>query len=258
MYGHKKAILQQTGRLYSKEEERKMKRAIVVMLAATLLLAMGSGMASAITVTLNADTATNASGSPLWAAYRTAAFADVAAGTFVDMRSGTYVGRSMFEATEAIVYSTGDLGKRLHWFYWLPGQTVAGMNGLFQVKDVTDWDGVDWTYDWGTGTQVEDGPEVGWIQPGSWINYNGGVIGTFGNAYWAWDDAALPYDTGGNAYNETDAADIQALAGMMYASQTHWTGVVRFRESVNDPWVVQSMRVDMVPSPAVWPCSRPV
>lgn len=226
-----------------------MNRAVIVMLAVMVLSVLASGTASAVTVDLYADTAPNAHGSPLWAAYRDAAYADVSDGTFVNMRSGVFAGQSKFVATEAIVYSTGDLGQRLHWFYWIPNQTVVGLNGLFQVKDVTDWDGVNWTYDWSAGTQVEDGPDVGWIQPSSWINYNGGVIGSFGNAYWAWDDAAAPYDTGGNAYDETDEADIQALAGMMNASVTHWTGMVRYRESLDSPWVVQSLELDMVPEP---------
>ena len=227
-----------------------MKRTITIILAAISMLALVCSMAAAtITASLNADTAPNAYGSPNFAPWRTAAFDDVIAGEFTNMRSGAFVGEQKFQATEAIVYSTGDLGKRVHWIYWLPGQTVAGMDGLFQVKDVADWDGVDSTYDWDTGDSVPDGPEVGWIQPGSWIDQSGGVVGTFGDAWWAWDDDAAPLNTDSDPFNETDAADIQALAGMMYASQTHWTGVIRYRETTSDPWTVQSMKLDLVPEP---------
>jgi len=33
-----------------------------------------------------------------------------------------------------IVYSTMDLGQRLHWIYWLPGETIASLDGRFEVK----------------------------------------------------------------------------------------------------------------------------
>jgi hypothetical protein len=99
--------------------------------------------AQAITAQLYTDTAPNASGSPLYAGWRSAAFADVAAGSFTNMRSGACPGTTDFTPKEAIVYSTGDLGKRLHWIYGRPGQTKASLAGNFQAKDVCDWDGVD-------------------------------------------------------------------------------------------------------------------
>jgi hypothetical protein len=102
---------------------------------------------------------------------------------------------------------------------------------------------------------VEDGPEVGWFTPSSWIDYdaNGdtvidGVMGTFGNAWWAADNDALPNSTNASPYDETNAADIDAVAGQMAQYQTHWTGVVRFRETGGD-WQYVSVRDNLVPEP---------
>jgi hypothetical protein len=182
--------------------------------------------AQAFDVYLYMDTAPNRYGSPDWGPWWEAAKADVAAGKFVNMRSGWYPGTNKFIATEAIVYSTGDLGKRLHWIYWIPNATIEALqNAQFQAKQVMDWDGTD--YAWGTDV---DTPEVGWYTPSSWVAYEGGVIGTFGNAWWAYDDLAQPGDTNGNPYDETDAADIAALAAEMYRYQTHSTGLVRWYE----------------------------
>lgn len=202
--------------------------AIAVCLAVT-------ATAGAMTVNLNADTAPNTYGSPNFIPWRTAAFADVVAGTFVNMRNGTFPGTTTFAPQDAIVYSTGDLGKRLHWIYWIPGETVASITGNFQVKNVADWDGVAYA-----GGSVEDGPEIGWATPSSWINYTDpssgqvlGVIGTFGNAWWA---------TG------TPEA-IQAQAADMYQYQTYWIGEVRWRDTSGSSWTVQEMELQLVPEP---------
>ena len=220
----------------------------LVMSVVIALLYTGLAQAD-IAVALYADTAPNANGSPDWADWKTAAFAAAADSSFVNMASGMFPGSQQFWPTEAIVYSTGDLGQRLHWVYWLPNATTAGLDGLFQVKNVMDWDGVEYTYDWSTGETVEDSPDVGWIQPGSWINYQGGVVGTFGNAWWASDDLAPPLSTDANPYNETDAADVESLAAEMVAYQTHWDGLIRYRDTPTSDWQVQHLDLIMIPAP---------
>ena len=131
-----------------------------------LVLILAASTVQAGTVTLNVDSAPNVYGSPAWAPWWTAAKADVVDGTFTNMRTGTYPGTTDMDPLDEIVYSTGDKGKRVHWIYWIPGETVADMAGLFEVKWVIDWGGDNWTYD--GGGWAADGPTVGWTEPASW------------------------------------------------------------------------------------------
>jgi hypothetical protein len=204
-------------------------------------------------LTLNVDTAPNVYGSSSWGSWWVQAQNDVVAGTFVDMRSGLYPGTNDADPYEEIVYSTGDLGQRLHWIYWLPGETVAGMDGLFEVKTSIDWGGTEYTLD-STGAWSTD-PVDGWVQPTSWEDYDDGqgttgVIGSLGWAWWSVDDDALPFDTGGSPYDEVDQADIDALRADLLLAQTYALGQVRYRPTVNDEWQVTSLNVDIVPEPA--------
>ncbi len=225
-----------------------MRRKGAVVLLATVLWAW-AGAAPAATF-LYADSAPNVYGSPDWGPWWTQTKADVAAGTFTNMRTGTYPGTTWMDPYDEIVYSTGDMGKRLHWIYWIPGETTASLDGLFQVRWVVDWDGDEWTYDWTTYQLVPATPDAGWVQPGSWEDFNNGVIGSFGFAWWAYDDLALPYDTGGSPYDETDQADIDALRQDVFQYQTFALGQVRMRDSANDPWqVTNQLRIQVVPEP---------
>ena len=201
---------------------------------------------AAINVQLYADTAPNAYGSPNYAPWAAQAFNDVAAGTFTDMRSGAYPGTLAFVPSDAIVYSDGDLGKRLTWIYWIPNTTVAQLTAMnFQVKDVCDWDGIAYTYDWNTGNTVVDAANVGWIMPGSWQNYNGGVIGAFGDAWWAvhGDDPNAP-----NYFSGVTQADIDALASDMLANQTYWTGEIQYTDA-NGVLIQENLQLNLVPEP---------
>lgn len=197
----------------------------------------------ATTVNLYVDSAPNRYGSPNWSSWWDATKSDVVASNFVNLRTGTYPGSLVIDPYDEIVYSTGDLGKRLHWIYWVPDTTTDALNDNFQVKWVIDWDGENWTYDWSTGDWLADGPENGWVEPSSWENYSNGVIGSVGFAWWASDDDALPYDTDGKPYNETDQADIDALRCQVLQSQTFAEGFVRIRNDQNSDWEVYSLRV---------------
>ncbi|MDH7603181.1 MAG: hypothetical protein QHI38_13665 [Armatimonadota bacterium] len=207
------------------------------LLAVCLALALtASAQATINPPSLYMDTAPNVYGSPNWGTWWTNAKEDVANGLFQNMGSGQHPGTNYFTALEEIVYSTGDLGKRLHWIYWVPGASISNLTNNFQVKWVIDWEGENYTYDWDNYDLVLDEPEKGWIQPGSWANYEGGVIGTFGFAWWATDDEAPPYDTNNNPYDETDQADILALAKQIEAYQTFARGCIRWRDGENSPW----------------------
>jgi hypothetical protein len=227
----------------------------MVLVAAIALAAIlglqGMAKADAPTVELYVDSAPNAYGSPNWAPWLAQTKTDIVAGTFTNLRTGTYPGTSSIDPLDEIVYSTGDLGKRLHWIYWVPGTTVADLTGNFQVKMVVDWGGINMTYDWSLPNfpLVPDTPDVGWVQPGSWVNYEGGVIGTMGHAWWATDDEALPFSTDSSLYNETDQDDIDALRNEVLLYQTFATGYVRIRDDANSAWQVSSLQVNVVPVP---------
>jgi hypothetical protein len=221
-------------------------RSLIAFVAAGLILAI-AGTAGA--VSLYVDSAPNVSGSPAWGPWWTQTKADVVGGVFTNMRTGTYPGTTTMSPYDEIVYSTGDLGKRLHWIYWVPDTNIATLAAAnFQVKWVIDWGGDAWTYDWNTNDWAVDSADAGWVQPSSWENYNGGVIGSFGFAWWATDNDALPLSTHGNLYDETDAADIAANAQADLLYQTYALGEVRYQSPTGE-WVVQTLNVSMVPEP---------
>lgn len=228
-------------------------RKFLITLCVFTVLSCISGTVHA--VSLYVDSAPNVYGSPNWAPWWTDTKDDVAAGTFTNMRTGTFPGSTMADPYDEIVYSTMDLGKRLHWIYWLPGATTENLDGLFEVKWVIDWDYEAWTYE--GGAWAEDGPEVGWSQPASWENYDDGlgttgVIGSLGFAWWSTDNDAPPFDTGGSPYDEVDQADIDALRDLVLDSQTYAIGMVRYRADLESDWQVTSLQVDIqaVPEPA--------
>lgn len=131
-------------------------------------------------VYLFVDSAPNVYGSPNFPAYKNNAYAAAAGGTFVNMINGinpANIGTTNFEIDDEVVYSFGDLGKRLYWIYWIPNTTTAQLTGRFQISLFNIWDGdvLDFYEDYYGST---------WLQPTSWENYNGGVIGMAGMAWW--------------------------------------------------------------------------
>lgn len=218
-----------------------------------MALAVGGFAHAANLTALNVDTGPNVYGSPDWASWWAATQQDVSTGSFDNMRSSVLgtPGDLYMDPYDEIVYSTGDLGNRLHWVYWIEGATTADLGGLFEVRFVFDWAGVEYTYDWGTSSYVAPDPNAGWSQPGSWVDYDNGtqtgVIGTFGFAWWATDDDALPLSTDSNPYNETDQDDIDALRDLVFNYQTFARGEVRFRDSLTDAWTTESLQVNIHP-----------
>ena len=211
---------------------------------------------SAQAIVVHVDSAPNVYGSPEWGPWWTQAKADVVTGTFTDMRTGVHPGTHNIDPLDEIVYSTGDLGKRLHWIYWVPDTTISDLEGNFEVKWVIDWGGTDYTYE-GGGWAV-DGPETGWSEPSSWEAYAGGVIGSLGFAWWATDDEAPPFNSNSSPYDEADAADVEALRQVVLDYQTYAKGMIRDREPANDTnvvnaeWIMESIQtqvVEPVPSP---------
>lgn len=231
-------------------------RLVLVVLA----LAAGSYSHAASLSAFNVDSGPNIYGSPQWATWWASTQQDVVTGNFQDMRSSVLgtPGDLFMDPYDEMVYSTGDLGNRLHWVYWIEGASKDQLNGLFEVRFVFDWDGIDYTYDWGTSSYVAPDANAGWSQPGSWVDYSyvdsntntthTGVIGTFGFAWWPGDNEALPYSTDGNAYNETNQDDIDAFRDVLFDYQTFARGEVRYRDSITDSWTIETLQVNLQPS----------
>lgn len=197
-------------------------------------------------VTFRVDSAPNIYGSPDWAPWWAQAISDVADANFENMRSATYPNTFYCDPYDEIVYSTGDGGRRVHWIYRIDNETVFDLSGRFEVKWVIDWGGTHYTY--ANGGWADDGPEVGWSEPSSWEDNNGGVTGSLGFAWWSTDNDAYPYDTDGNPYNETDQADIDALRDNVFSAQTYLRGMVRYKDTIYSDWETTSIELDIVGS----------
>jgi hypothetical protein len=139
-------------------------------------------MMQAGNIYLYVDAAPNAYGSPDYDPWKTATYEAVANGSFVNMSNGVSVsniGTTNFEIQDEVVYSFGDLGLRLSWIYWVPGETTTSLQAKnFEISLLNYW-GSDPVYDFYEGYYGST-----WLTPGSWINYEGGVIGIAGMAYW--------------------------------------------------------------------------
>jgi hypothetical protein len=157
-----------------------MKRFKVLSIAALFLLSWVSLVSADLSVSLFVDAAPNVYGSSAYDPWKTAAYAAAANGTFVNMQNSynpANIGTSNYEIQDEVVYSFGDLGKRLHFVYWVPGTTIEDLGSSLQISMFYTWDGTQYDF-------YSDYYGTTWLTPGSWVNYNGGVIGTAGFAWW--------------------------------------------------------------------------
>lgn len=185
-------------------------RNLLICLCAALLALCLANAAVADSVNLYVDAAPNVYGSPDYAPWEADAFSAAASGTFVNMGNSTNpdnAGTTNFEIEDEVVYSFGDLGKRLTFIYWIPGETVENLadNALFQVSLVNVWDG-------DTSDFYDDYYGTTWLEPSKWEDYDSdgdtvpdGVIGTGGMAWWG------AYNT--NTQEELDA-DVAEWGGV--------------------------------------------
>jgi hypothetical protein len=157
-----------------------MKRSAIVVLAVfALLWSVNTCLAESIN--LYVDSAPNKYGSPLYDPWQTSAFSMASLGTFVNMANSVNplnAGSTNFDIRDVVVYSFGDLGRRLHFVYWIPDATISALTAKnFQVSLYYDWEGE--THDF-----YNEYYSSTWLTPASWQEYNGGVIGTAGFAWW--------------------------------------------------------------------------
>lgn len=191
-----------------------------------LLFSLLASVASALPdccVDIYVDAAPNVYGSSAYPAWQQSTFDDIYDGTFLNMRSGVNsanVGTTDFEIQDEVVYSFGDLGKRLTWVYYIEGATLDCLSSAdLKISLTNTWDGVnsDFYYDYYGST---------WITPTKLYDYDGdgdgtvdGVYGVAGMAWWG------AYST--NTQEELDA-DIYEW---MQASES-WTFSVSLNSCV--------------------------
>jgi hypothetical protein len=172
-----------------------MKRLITLIGALMIVLGVFS-VANADPVNLYLDSTPNDGTRP---AFFDATRAAIYNGTMVNQAHSfnpADVGTLKYEAEDYMVYSFGNGGTRLHAYYYVPNETVASLNGRFQVSilynDAGVWKNPYQEYGWGE-----------WVTPGSWVNYDGnndgttdGVMGSMGNAFWgAYEPIAYTVDS---------------------------------------------------------------
>jgi hypothetical protein len=167
-----------------------MKKVLLCMFTVALVFTMvGSAGANALpAVSIYVDAAPNVYGSPDYPGWQAGAFAAAAGGTFVNMANSVNPanqGSTDFEIQDEVVYSFGDLGKRLTWIYWIPNTTIAALDGRFEISLTNTWDGVFEDFYLGYYGST-------WLEPTKWVDYDAdgdsaidGVIGTAGMAWWA-------------------------------------------------------------------------
>lgn len=167
--------------------------------------------------------------------------AGIASGTYGNTQHGNHPGSLSIDPSEEAVYSFAPYGERTHWLYWVPGVSVSEFQSHnLQGKMRFDFAGVAYTYDWDSGgALVEDGPTVGWKTVGNFEAFNGGVIGTFGHAWWVGSGYVSPSP---DAYQARDA-DLNSLIG----TSTWVEGLIQFTAS--DPQT-DGIRVSVTPEPA--------
>ena len=215
---------------------------IVLALAAAVLVSVGSAAMGALDISLYVDVAPNMYlDSVGYAAWWADTKANIAAGTETNTMHGNHPGELVVDPDEETVYSFAPYGERTHWLYWAPGISIPDFEShSLEGKMRFDYDGVDYTYDFaGGGAVVEDAPDVGWKTAENYEAFNGGVLGTFGHAWWV---AEGYVDATPEAYAARDG-DIASVPG----SQAYIEGIIRFTAS--DPEEMH-LQVSVTPEPA--------
>jgi len=211
-----------------------------LLLACVLIGSLTISTVHAGPVELYLDTAPNASGSPSWPAFRDASYASIYDDNFVNQAhssNAANIGTLNYEVADYLVYSFGDLGKRLHAFYYIPGETTTTLSSRFQVSIQYNYNGVWYNpyqeYGWGE-----------WVTPSSWVNYDGdgdgitdGVMGSMGNALW-----------GAYAYSSGTPEAYAALASDMADGENYLGNTRFFARLDNTTYELQALH--SVPEPA--------
>ncbi len=156
-------------------------------LLSLLLLALCPAITLAgSSISLYTDSAPNVYGSSHYDPWQADTFSSIIDGTFQNMQNGINplnVGTTNFEIQDEVVYSFGDLGKRLYWIYNIEGETKASVAGRLSIQLENVWDGesLDF-YDYYYGES--------WIEPTKLYDYdadgNGTIDGVIGLAGMAW------------------------------------------------------------------------
>jgi hypothetical protein len=217
-----------------------------MLLFVFILLCSAASSSATPVINIFVDAAPNKYGSSLYPAWESSAFSQAAAGTFVNMANGVNpanVGTTEFAIQDEVVYSFGDLGKRLTWVYWIADATVESLTGRFQISLTNIWDGdaLDF-YDYYYGST--------WLTPTSWINYdrdgNGstdGVVGTAGMAWWGAYGVNTP---------EALAADIadwgRAEESWIFTARLddHEYSLTSHRAAVPEPWTIVFLGLGLI------------
>jgi hypothetical protein len=208
-----------------------MKRLITILAGATCFFLTAT---TSFALSLYVDAAPNVYGSLEYPTWQSETFAAVAAGTFQNMSNGvknSNVGTTNFEIQDEVVYSFGDLGKRLSWIYWIPNETLVTLNARtlsdrFQISLFNIWGGevLDFYDDYYGST---------WLEPTRWEEYAGGVIGVAGMAWWGANGVNTP---------EALAADMAAWG----AVSESWIFTARLD---GDETTITSSRAAVAPVP---------
>lgn len=166
--------------------------------------------------------------------------AAVVGGTFVDMTNAMYKWHHKVNPLDEAVYSFAPYGSRMHWVYWVPSITEAEfLTHNFEGKMHFDWEGSWYTYDFDAGTMVPNTPDAGWYAVENYEVYNGGIIGTFGHAWWVAYGETSPTPEALRILND-DLDDILASSGWIVGS-IHFTA---------SDLQEMSMPMSVVPEPA--------
>ena len=146
------------------------------------------------------------------------AVADNAAGTFVNMRTGTYPGTTLADPVDFMNAPPAPLSpKLLYWFYYLPGSnaaTVLGSN-LLQTKLVIDYDGVEYALQ-ADHVNWDVNNDAAWLAPGALTDY---ANGTAGQMRFSWAMGSF-------------GSTVEEYRAGVLAAQRYVRGEVRYRETV--------------------------